>query len=82
MEHHQISDASVCNVQNCFMGDLERKKILTVCLFKTQFILDMFGKCWAGRSTAGIKIAGRNSNNLRYANYITFMAEKHLFLLY
>ena len=24
---------------------------------------------------AGIKIAGRNSNNLRYANDITFMAE-------
>ena len=24
---------------------------------------------------AGIKIAGRNINNLRYADYITFMAE-------
>ena len=32
-------------------------------------------KCWAGRSTAGIKIAGRNINNLRYADDTTFMAE-------
>ena len=32
-------------------------------------------KCWAGWSTAGIKIAGRNINNLRYADDITFMAE-------
>ena len=32
-------------------------------------------KCQAGRSTAGIKIAGRNINNLRYANDITLMAE-------
>ena len=29
----------------------------------------------AGRSTAGIKIAGRNINNLRYADDTTFMAE-------
>ena len=32
-------------------------------------------KCWAGGSAAGIKIAGRNLNNLRYADDITFMAE-------
>ena len=32
-------------------------------------------KCWAGRSTAGIKIAGRNINNLRYAGNTTLMAE-------
>ena len=31
-------------------------------------------KRWAGRSTAGIKIAGRNINNLRYANDTTLMA--------
>ena len=29
----------------------------------------------AGRSTTGIKIAGRNINNLRYADDITLMAE-------
>ena len=29
----------------------------------------------AGRSTAGIKIAGRNINNLRYADNTTLMAE-------
>ena len=32
-------------------------------------------KCWAGRSTAGIKIARRNINNLRYADDTTFMAD-------
>ena len=33
-------------------------------------------KCWAGWSTAGIKIAGRNINNLRYADDTTLMAER------
>ena len=32
-------------------------------------------KCWAGRSTAGIKIARRNIHNLRYADDTTLMAE-------
>ena len=32
-------------------------------------------KCWTGRSTAGIKIAGRNINNLRYADDTTLMVE-------
>ena len=32
-------------------------------------------KCWAGWSTAGIRIAGRNINNLRYADDTTFIAE-------
>ena len=32
-------------------------------------------KCWAGWSTAGIKSAGRNINNLRYADDTTLMAE-------
>ena len=32
-------------------------------------------KCWAGGSTAGIKIARRNINNLRYAEDTTLMAE-------
>ena len=32
-------------------------------------------KHWAGRSTIGIKIAGRNINNLRYADDTTLMAE-------
>jgi len=31
-------------------------------------------KCWA-RSEAGIKISGRNSNNLRYADETTLKAE-------
>ena len=32
-------------------------------------------KCWAGRSKAGIKIAGRNISNLRYTDDTTLMAE-------
>ena len=32
-------------------------------------------KCWPGQSTAGIKIARRNINNLRYADDTTLMAE-------
>ena len=32
-------------------------------------------KCWAGWSTAGIKIAWRNINNLRYADNTTLIAE-------
>ena len=33
-------------------------------------------KSWAGCITTGIKIAGRNINNLRYADDTTLMAEK------
>ena len=32
-------------------------------------------KCWAGGTQAGIKIARRNINNLRYADDTTLMAE-------
>ena len=32
-------------------------------------------KCWAGWHTSWIKIAGRNINNLRYADDTTLMAE-------
>ena len=32
-------------------------------------------KCCAGEAQSGIKIAGRNINNLRYANNTTLMAE-------
>ena len=32
-------------------------------------------KCWAGRSTAGIKTAGRNINNIRNADDTTVVAE-------
>ena len=32
-------------------------------------------KCWTGKTQTGIKIAGRNINNLRYANDTTLMAE-------
>ena len=32
-------------------------------------------KAWLEEAQAGIKIAGRNINNLRYADDTTFMAE-------
>ena len=32
-------------------------------------------KCWAGWAQAGIKIAGRNINNLRYVDDNTLMTE-------
>ena len=32
-------------------------------------------KCWLEEAQAGIKIAGRNINNLRYADDTTLMAE-------
>ena len=32
-------------------------------------------KCWAKGSTDGLKVAGRNINNLRYADDTTLMAE-------
>ena len=32
-------------------------------------------KCWAGWSTAGIKTAGKNINNLRYTDDTTLLAE-------
>ena len=32
-------------------------------------------KCCAGEAQSGIKIAGRNINNLRYANETTLVAE-------
>ena len=32
-------------------------------------------KCWLDEAQAGIKIAGRNINNLRYADDTTLMAE-------
>ena len=32
-------------------------------------------KCWTGLTQAAVKIAGRNINNLRYADDTTLMAE-------
>ena len=34
-----------------------------------------YAKCWLDEAQLGIKIAGRNINNLRYADYATLMAE-------
>ena len=47
--------------------------ILSPCLFN--FYAEYIMKRWSGRNTAGIKIAGRNINNLRYADDTTLTAE-------
>ena len=49
-------------------------RILSLCLFNlyAKYIMRNTG---LDETQAGIKIAGRNINNLRYADYITFMAE-------
>ena len=44
--------------------------MLSPCLFNLYH-----AKCRAGEAQAGIKIAGRNINNLRYADDIILMAE-------
>ena len=48
--------------------------ILSPCLFNlyAEYIMR---NAWLDEAQAGIKIAGRNINNLKYANYTTFMAE-------
>ena len=46
--------------------------ILSPCLFN---LYAEYEKCWTGKTQAGIKIAGRNINNLRYADDSTLMAE-------
>ena len=48
--------------------------ILSPCLFKLRWRV-YHVKCWAAWSTAGIKTAGRNTNNLRDADDTTLMAE-------
>ena len=47
--------------------------VLLACLFNVyaEYIL----KCWTGDAQAGIKIAGRNVNNLRYADDTTLVTE-------
>ena len=48
--------------------------ILSPCLFNlyAEYIMNNAG---VDEAQGGIKIAGRNSNNLRYADHTTFMAE-------
>ena len=47
--------------------------VLSPCLFN--FCADYIMKCWAGGSTAGIKIARRDISNLTYADDTTLTAE-------
>ena len=49
--------------------------ILSPCLFNfyAEYIMQ---NAWLDKAQAGIKIAGKNISNLRYADDTTFMAEK------
>ena len=67
-----------------FQGEpLKPDHVLVFCQASFRMTLSQVGfltlasgkKRWTGRSTAGIKIAGRNINNLRYADDTTLMAE-------
>ena len=48
--------------------------MLSPCLFNL-YAEYIHVKCWAGGSTAGVKTARRNINNLKYADDITLMTE-------
>ena len=48
--------------------------ILSPCLFNI-YVEYIVRNARLDEAQAGIKISGRNTNNLRYANYITLMAE-------
>ena len=48
--------------------------ILSLCLFNF-YAEYLMGNAWLDEAQAGIKIAGRNINNLRYAEYTTLMAD-------
>ena len=49
--------------------------ILSLYIVYLTYMQSTSEKCWTGETQAGIKIAGRNINNLRYADDITLMAE-------
>ena len=48
--------------------------MLSPCLFNL-YLRVYHVKCWADKAQAGIKIAGRNTSNLRHAGDTTLMAE-------
>ena len=58
--------------------------MLSPCLFNS-YAEHILEKCWLDELQTGIKIGGRNINNLRYADYTTLMSEtkeelKHLLM--
>ena len=66
-----ILDA-IFNVNHYFLEKLNSKSIHTFACMYEEVHRE---KRWAGWAQAGIKIAGRNINNLRYADDITLLAE-------
>ena len=66
-----------CGITDWFQigNGVHQGYILSLCLFNlhAEYIMKNTG---LEEAQAGIKIAGRNFNNLRYANYTTFMTER------
>ena len=56
------------------IGKLRQGCILSPCLFNL-YADYIMRNAWLDKAQAGIKIAGRNINNLRYTNDTTLMAE-------
>ena len=57
-----------------------RKKVCQGCIL-SPFLFNLYAECimrnaGPGETQAGIKFAGRNTNNLRYADDTTLMAER------
>ena len=86
-----IPDHTTCLLRNLYVGQearvrhettdwfqigkgVRQDRILSACLFNlyAEYIMRNAG---LGEAQAGIKIAGRNINNLRYADDTTLMAE-------
>ena len=56
-------------------GSKQEKEYVKAVYCHPAYLTSMQSTSWAGRNTAGIKIAGRNINNPRYADDTTLMAE-------
>ena len=78
MENNNISFKSFQAWNNGLVQNWERSKsrlyVFSPCLFNlyAKYILQ---NAWMDEAHTGIKIAGRNINNLRYADDTTLMAE-------
>ena len=56
-------------------GSKSGKEFIKAVYCYPAYLTYLHEKCWADESQAGIKIAGRNINNLRHADDIILMAE-------
>ena len=57
------------------VSKLEKEYVKAVCCCPAYLTFMQMRNAWLGEAQAGIKIAGRNINNLRYTDNTTLMAE-------